>query len=182
MVELFLKDETKKVFATCRNPENATKLNELLEKYPSRLDIDMIDVSKEETIKNYVEKRRDSVKFKVLINNAGTYSLDRFENLQNATKEGMLSVYETNCIGPMLMMQHLYNNQCFENDAIIANISSGMASINRTNRPRKRVSYCTSKAALNMLTKMISIELEGVYCFCIHPGWYYSVILILFNS
>ena len=116
-------------------------------------------------------EKRSGEKFNLLINNAGTYSPDRFENLLTATKEGMLSVYDTNCIGPMLMVQNLYNNKLFENNALVVNISSGMASISRTARPRKRVSYCCAKTALNMLTKMISIELSGIYCFAVHPGW-----------
>lgn len=173
LVELLLSsNDQRRVFATCRNPEHATQLQNLLQLYPDRLRIDPLDVSQEETIKTYVEKMKNQVKFHILINNAGTFSPNRFETLLNATKQDMLSIYETNCIGPLLMVQHLYNNNCFENGAIVANVSSGMASINRTNRPRKRVSYCCSKTALNMLTKMMSIELEGnVYAFSIHPGW-----------
>ncbi|KAG2382931.1 hypothetical protein C9374_004898 [Naegleria lovaniensis] len=174
LVELLLSvNDKRRVFATCRKPENATQLQDLLQLYPDRLKIDSLDVSQEETIKTYVEKMKNqNVKFHILINNAGTFSPNRFETLLNATKQDMLSVYETNCIGPLLMVQHLYNNHCFEDGAIVANVSSGMASINRTNRPRKRVSYCCSKTALNMLTKMMSIELEGhVYAFAIHPGW-----------
>ncbi|KAF0974011.1 hypothetical protein FDP41_006942 [Naegleria fowleri] len=164
LVELLLSsNDQRRVFATCRNPEHATQLQNLLQLYPDRLRIDPLDVSQEETIKTYVEKMKNQVKFHILINNAGTFSPNRFETLLNATKQDMLSIYETNCIGPLLMVQHLYNNNCFENGAIVANVSSGMASINRTNRPRKRVSYCCSKTALNMLTKMMSIELEEMY-------------------
>ena len=36
---------------------------------------------------------------------------------------------------------------------------------------RRGVSYSCSKAALNMLTKMVSIELPEVNAISLHPGW-----------
>ena len=34
-------------------------------------------------------------------------------------------------------------------------------------------SYCVSKAALNMATRLLSFELasRGITAFCVHPGW-----------
>ncbi|KAL9650220.1 hypothetical protein ABK040_014876 [Willaertia magna] len=172
LVELLLKDNpSNQIYATCRNPPNAKQLTLLSEEFHNRLIIEPLDVTKEETITNFVQKYAN-LKFQLVINNAGQYSPNRQETILNTNSKDLMDTYRTNCIGPILMIQNLYNNNLFDlNNSLVVNISSGMGSISRTNRPRRKVSYCCSKAALNMFTKMISIELEGIHAFAVHPGW-----------
>jgi NAD(P)-dependent dehydrogenase (short-subunit alcohol dehydrogenase family) len=55
---------------------------------------------------------------------------------------------------------------------IVVNLSSLNGSITRWDRPGK-YSYCASKAALNMITKTLSVELRdaGIRVVAFHPGW-----------
>ncbi len=56
-------------------------------------------------------------------------------------------------------------------DAKVVNISSGMGSIAQSSGGS--YSYRTSKAALNMLSKVLSADLrpKGIACIAMHPGW-----------
>ena len=57
--------------------------------------------------------------------------------------------------------------------AKIVNISSQLGSLQTMTRKWGRYSYNSSKAALNMLTRMFAFDLEdkGIAVICIHPGW-----------
>ena len=56
---------------------------------------------------------------------------------------------------------------------VIINISSTSGSISRRSRKGGGYSYSASKAALNMITKALSIDLkeDGITVVSIHPGW-----------
>lgn len=176
----------KTVYATCRDPSNAKSLQQLKEEYSEKLIIEALTVNDEESIKTLVEKLRNNNRtFNVLINNAGIYSTMQKETLLNSTKSSMLGTFEVNCVAPMLITQHLYNAKLLEKNALIVNISSIMGSIQGTTQAKRGVSYCCSKAALNMFTKMVSIELPNVCSISVHPGWVITgkcVLNILLNN
>ena len=131
IVRTFLQTQpTKKVIAACRNPSGADALIKLKQEHSDRLTIETLDVKEEESIKELVKKLHEShTTLSVLINNAGIYSGMEKETLLNSTKHSMLTVYETNVVAPMLLIQHLYNEKCFEQNGLIATISSVMGSI-----------------------------------------------------
>ncbi|KAG2382144.1 hypothetical protein C9374_005346 [Naegleria lovaniensis] len=162
---------SKRIIATCRDPNSAKDLSQLQSQYSDRLSIEPLNVSDEKDVLSLIDRlKQQHAAVSVLVNNAGIYSAMHKETLLNSTKESMLKVYETNVIAPMLIIQHLYNAKLFEKGALVVNISSIMGSIAPTFE-RRGVSYSCSKAALNMLTKMVSIELPDVHAISIHPGW-----------
>jgi NAD(P)-dependent dehydrogenase (short-subunit alcohol dehydrogenase family) len=57
----------------------------------------------------------------------------------------------------------------------IVNISSEAGSIEMSER-KSEYGYCMSKAALNMLSKILRNRLapEGIGVFAVHPGWFSS--------
>lgn len=85
-------------------------------------------------------------------------------------------VYETNVIGPMLMIKYfskLLNESIEEKNnsyGKIINVTSNLGSISR-NDFGNYLSYRCSKAALNMLTKCAKYELPSVIIISLHPGW-----------
>ena len=149
LVRVLLKNPSRKVFATCRDPTNAKQLDELRSQYPDRLFVEALTVNDESSIKALVDSlQQKKVTLQVLINNAGVYSGMEKETLLNSTKESMMSVYETNCVAPMLLIQNLYNNKLFAEHALVVNISSIMGSITETTFAKRGVSYCCSKVCI----------------------------------
>jgi len=81
--------------------------------------------------------------------------------LQNATRENILKTLATNTVSPLLLTQQIYNNELLEKGALIANISSTMGSKDwMTEEHSYATSYSISKAALNMVSKIESVQLK----------------------
>lgn len=164
-----------KVIAACRKPENAKELQELQSRYPSRLSPIPIDVAKEEDRNRaYGRIEKEFGVLDVLINNAGIISGDerRLFSLGEIHKEDFSKVFLVNSISPLLMSEKFlpllergYNSK-------IINISSLNGCIAKRTQGGK-YSYCASKAALNMITKILSNDLQekGIMVLAIHPGW-----------
>ncbi|CAC5404110.1 unnamed protein product [Mytilus coruscus] len=117
----------------------------------------------------------------LLINNAGIAYKKQF--LGNLEKQTLIEQFDVNIFGPILVSQALlpYIKQAAKsstdtslncNRAAIVNMSSILGSM-AENQSGGLYPYRTSKAALNMLTKNMNVDLksEGILCFCMHPGW-----------
>jgi len=164
-----------KVYASCRNPEKATLLKQLEYKYKENLRIIKLDVTNEVERRfafNSISKETDSLD--ILINNAGIISGNEKESstLGEIYKEDFCKVFLVNSIAPLLITEKflsLLEKGC---NPKIANISSQNGSIAQRNVGGK-YSYASSKAALNMITKILSNDLKekGITTLSIHPGW-----------
>ncbi|VDH94504.1 C-signal-like isoform X2 [Mytilus galloprovincialis] len=179
---LRLQSPPKTLLATCRSPENAKDLNDIAAKH-SNVKVMKLDVAQPTSFENFpklVESFIEGEGLNLLINNAG---INIRHGLVEADNESMMESYTTNVIGPLLTVQALlpYIKQAAIsstdtslncNRAAIVNMSSILASI-AENQNGGLYPYRTSKAALNMLTKNMNLDLksEGILCFCIHPGW-----------
>ena len=77
-----------------------------------------------------------------------------------------------NAVGPMRLTQRLLPNLRAGTGKTIAHLTSKMGSIT-DNTSGGAYGYRSSKSALNMLNKSMSIELrrEGFTCVLLHPGW-----------
>ena len=163
------------VIASCRNPEKAKKLEDLSEKHSDRLLITKLDVSDEQsrdTLYRKVVKKFDSVD--VLINNAGIISGNEQESSRfgEIYKEDFTKVFLVNSIAPLLMSEKFLPLLEKSKNAKIVNITSQNGSISQRNVGGK-YSYAASKAALNMITKILSNDLrsKSIVTLAIHPGW-----------
>lgn len=125
-----------------------------------------------------VEEKLEGQGLNLLINNAGV--MDR-STLDQVTAEGMIDVYNTNVVAPLMLTKALLPllrraaAQSKNRDVtkpFIVNISSGVGSITN-NTWSTMYPYRPSKAALNMVTKSLSIDLadDGVRAVALHPGW-----------
>lgn len=118
-------------------------------------------VSIEEFVKN-IDKPVD-----VLINNAGILIEERFPEV---TEEGMILSFKVNTMGPYMTVQEFFKSGKLKDGAKILNISSILGSITNTGGTTS-VPYSISKAALNMVTKLLAHRLKNMYVASIHPGW-----------
>jgi len=177
-----LADKCEHVFAACRNPSEANALNEISQQHTNVV-VMQIDVTKEEDIAACVSSISQTVGetgLSCLINNAGQIHRG---NLVETTAEDMRRLYAVNVIGPAMIAKACLpllrkaSSVCGGSDmsvsrAAILNISSKVGSI-ADNSSGGKYAYRMSKAALNMFTKNLSIELkpDGILAVNIHPGW-----------
>lgn len=128
-----------------------------------------LDVADEASI-NALGRWLDGVSVDVLINNAGVYSeTGKLEGLTMAALEQVLRV---NSIAPVLVTKAVLPNLRAGKRKLIFNITSQLGSITN-NTGGSTYGYRVSKAALNMLTVSMAVELrgEGFTCVVAHPGW-----------
>ena len=167
-------DRGDEVFATCRNPYAAAELQDLQSRYAERLTILALDVadqqSREDAFRE-VQQKWEAVD--LLVNNAAIRSGGNKHNylLGEMFGEDMVKVFQVNAVAPLLMAEIFLELLESGQDPKIVNVTSRLGSIGSKTRVFG-YSYCASKSALNMLSKMLSIELEskGIIIIPIHPG------------
>ncbi|HQV32146.1 MAG TPA: SDR family oxidoreductase [Calditrichia bacterium] len=166
-----LLNEGKTVFATCRNPGNAKLLDKLSETYPQNLHVVELNVSDEASLGRAVETVKGITKsLDVLINNAGI--MQRSEVPETLNFQKMRETFEVNAIAPMMVMQKFLDLLRKGERPLILNISSQLGSLQRK-KSGGLYSYCSSKAALNMMSLALAYDLknDGIIVITSHPGW-----------
>ena len=178
------------VIATSRNVggEKSKELEELAAKETclSVIQLSVDDPATFSTAVGVVDGIVQEHGLNVLVNNAGIG--DR-TLLEEVTVDNMKESFAIHTIGPLMLTQSLLpllkkaarctsNKQLSWERAAIINISSLFASISVNGTPVARVSgdcysYRCSKAALNAITKSLSIDLlkDGIITCSVHPGW-----------
>jgi len=106
----------------------------------------------------------------LLINNAGVYGPRT--GLNDTDYDEWLEVLKINTLAPLRMAERFTGLLERGEGKTIVNISSIMGSIERNTGGGSYV-YRSSKAALNMITKTLSVDLAaaGFTVISFHPGW-----------
>lgn len=164
------------VIAACRTPEKATALDDLQRRFPERLRIEPLDTGAADSIAA-LASRLDGVSIDILINNAGLYGGGWDDSAVRQTLEGMdydqwEEILRVNVIGVFRLTAALLPNLKRGERKLVVMMSSDLGSI-ANNTQGQSHAYRTSKAALNMLTKGLSIDLreQGVTVMSMAPGW-----------
>lgn len=112
---------------------------------------------------------RAGVTLDVVIANAGTWMPEASETAEDGRRWTEMMV--ANCIGPALLARSVAGRMRSPGGKLIA-LSSGMGSIGETSTTGY-VPYRTSKAALNMAWRALSIEYRprGLVFATFDPGW-----------
>ncbi|RZC43768.1 hypothetical protein C5167_036734 [Papaver somniferum] len=169
--QLLEKQEKGHVVATCRNPNGATSLLKLKNKFPERLNVLQLDVTDESTIEasaKSVQERYGSLN--LLINTTGVLSVPNVlqpeTTLSKVEKASLLLAYEVNAVGPILVIKHMWpllkkgGGSGTERDvAVVASLSARVGSIG-DNRLGGWHSYRASKTALNQCRAILQ---GGIY-------------------
>ncbi|MBN2155314.1 MAG: SDR family oxidoreductase [Candidatus Lokiarchaeota archaeon] len=163
------------VIATCRSPTTARKLQNLKKQYKNRLMIVEMDVSNFKSIQKAYEKISGKINsINILINNAGIISGNEETEYRMGTmhQEDFLHVFNVNSIAPVWISERFLNLLVKGSNPKIINITSRMGSITEKT-DKSHYSYCMSKAALNMASKLLANDLESqkIGVWAIHPGW-----------
>ena len=161
-----------RVLAACRQPGKAPALNTLAGDHPGRLQVLPLDVANETSRNAFAQELAlvldDDARIALLVNNAGVlHPGERWGQVRAAVLEDSL---RTNAVGPFLLTQSLAPR--LADGGRVAFLSSIMGSIG-TRREFRAPSYCTSKAALDMLAMQVAHALapRGIAVAVLHPGW-----------
>jgi NAD(P)-dependent dehydrogenase (short-subunit alcohol dehydrogenase family) len=160
-----------RVFAMCRSPEKATDLKILVGKYPRKVTILRVDVTKDESISAgaaLVAGQVDAID--ILINNAAINMGD--ESLSEVHPDTLLKTLHVNAVGPIIVAQKFRDLLVKGDHPTIVNISSESGSLTKMTGFRG-YGYYGSKAAENMYTRSLAFdpEIKGVIVIAMHPGW-----------
>lgn len=153
-----------KVIACYRTPQTAVELLMLSTKH-SNIQAVALDVANFAQIDALALDMQDDT-IDVLINNAGIYPSG------NATEQAWADAFKTNAMAPFKVAQaftqHLAKSQLKK----LATLSSKMGSMDDNTSGGSYI-YRSSKAAVNMVMKSLSIDLQahGISVVTLHPGW-----------
>ncbi len=166
-----------RVVASSRNPLRAVELVALASRYPDRLDLMELDVADEDAIARAAEQlRQHTDRLHLLLNVAGVLHGPDFgpeKKLDHVRPEALRRVFEVNAFGPLLVAKHFHGFLRHEERSVFASLSARVGSIS-DNRLGGWYAYRGSKAAQNMFTKTLSIELSRTapraIVIGLHPG------------
>lgn len=147
------------VHAAARKPGELRELGAILH------EVDVTDQASVDAMARAIDTPVD-----VLINNAG---INRpHQKLHDLDLAMTAELYAVNAIGPLRVTAALLPHIRRGGGKKIVHVTSGMGSI-ADNQRGESYGYRMSKAALNMMSKSMSIDLAGdrIISFVINPGW-----------
>jgi NAD(P)-dependent dehydrogenase (short-subunit alcohol dehydrogenase family) len=149
-----------RVLATCRDPA----------KYDGAGEVHPLDVTHAGSVAALSEKLSGEV-IDMLINNAGIYG-PRISEPGAIEFDAWENVLRTNLLGPVRVARAFSGHVARSPEKKMVFISSKKGSIAENDSGGDYI-YRSSKAALNMAVKSLSIDLwdRGVLCILLHPGW-----------
>lgn len=158
-----------RVFACCRHPESAIDLKQLENDYAS-LTTYALDVNDEDAI-NRLAQGLKGEPIDILLNNAGIWGPEN-QAFGSTNAPEWIRVLKTNVIAPLKITEAFIDHVTASQRKIVATMGSMMGSVS-DNSSGGHYLYRTSKAAVNMATKSLSIDLQqrGITAVVLHPGW-----------
>jgi NAD(P)-dependent dehydrogenase (short-subunit alcohol dehydrogenase family) len=154
------------VDATARDPDEAPDLQAVAH-LGVRLRIYRLDVAEDASVDAFAEQLAPGP-VDVLINNAGVSGAKGGELIDPAD---VLRVLNVNAVGTLRVVRALLPRLREGKGKKIVNLTSVLGSI--SDATGGRYAYRSSKAAVNMVTKLLAEDLrgEGFRTVALHPGW-----------
>jgi NAD(P)-dependent dehydrogenase (short-subunit alcohol dehydrogenase family) len=160
------------VIATCRSPSKADDLNAIAAEYDN-VSVEELDLTDDGEITALAVKYQDQP-LDILLNNAGIPGAGADQVFGNFNYDTYELVMAVNVHGPMKMAEAFISNVEASDQKKIINISSTQGSVAKTAGNRGMTYfYKSSKSALNMVSKILSIQLKskGITVGLVSPGW-----------
>ena len=174
MVRQFVGDGWR-IYACCRTPATATDLAALAAGSGGLITLHTLDVSKPEEIRALADEFRGTP-IDMLVNNAGLLGC-KIENMTPAAfgsvdYEAWAEVHEINTMAPLRVTEAFVDHVAASELKLLFFMSTHMGCITEL-ADGGLYPYRSSKAALNLLVKGLSIDLapRGVRTIAVHPGW-----------
>lgn len=159
-----------KVYAACRAPGEAQDLQQLAAGSGGRIEALAIDVTDTASVRAAAAKLM-GVPIDLLLNNAGVSS-PRGQKIGSLDYAAWQRVLDVNTLGPMRVTEAFLDHVAQGGQKKVVTITSGMGSI-EDNGSGGSYAYRSSKAAVNMVVKSLSVDLaaRGIICIVMNPGW-----------
>src|SRR5437016_2635797 len=157
------------VDAAVRDPARAEGLHALAEQAKGALRILACDVASDDSVRRFGAALEPAA-VDLLINNAGI--LGEMKPLVELDPEDMVKTYRVDAIGPVLVTRAVLPLLRKGKTRKIAHVTSRMGSIS-DNTSGGAYGYRMAKAALNMASRTLAIDLrgEGFTSVVLNPGW-----------
>lgn len=164
-----------RIMACCRDPKSAPELARLGAASGGRTSLHRMEVTDAGQVKAVAAELKGQA-IDVLFNNAGVLggAIDKpaplsFGSIDYAAWEEVLRV---NTLAPVRVAEAFVDHVAASERKLMAFMSTYMASITSLN-DGGYYQYRSSKAALNLVVKALSIDLKarGVRTLALHPGW-----------
>jgi NAD(P)-dependent dehydrogenase (short-subunit alcohol dehydrogenase family) len=158
------------------NRHDSPCIAELLEQYPTRLICYTCDVTDETSIQvalKEVAARTGSLD--IVLNNAAVHLDQARLPLESVDFSVYLPAFQANTVGPLMVIKYALPLIRKGARKLIVNFSSEAGSIGSCWR-KSEYSYCMTKAALNMGSRILHnyVKDEGIRVLALHPGWFTS--------
>lgn len=164
-----------KVIACARNPKKATELENLKDKYDDNFIIEQLEVIDHPRIEELAEKYSNTP-IDILINNAGTTgplgvpgAMD-YQKIDSMDYEIWRDILEVNLISPFKVATAFHDHIAQSEKKLLIMMSSDLGSIEQ-NTFGGFYSYRASKAALNIISKGMSVDWQDLTVIALAPGW-----------
>ncbi|MBK8135704.1 MAG: SDR family oxidoreductase [Chloroflexi bacterium] len=161
------------IYAMCRKPDVAAELRALSKDSNGRVHLIALEVTDDASIRAAaaaVGTKTDRID--LLINNAAINPPGKTQTLETITSAEMLHVLHVNTVAPLLVVQAF--TELLKKGSLpkVVNLSSEMGSLDDRDYGGY-YGYCTSKAALNMVTRGLAADLAGygIVTISLDPGW-----------
>lgn len=159
-----------RIFACCRYPEKAKDLQDLVEMYKDQISIHALDISQAGDITRLANELALE-KIDILFNNAGV-SGPQPQGFGSIDSEAWLYAMRINTLAPFHMAVAFVNQVASSKRRIFAIMGTQLGSMTDNTSGGIYV-YRSSKAAVHMVGKSLSLDLEprGIITMLLHPGW-----------
>jgi NAD(P)-dependent dehydrogenase (short-subunit alcohol dehydrogenase family) len=159
-----------KVYAACRDPDAARELVQLAAESGGAIRVLALEVTDAASVRAAAQSLAGDP-IDLLVNNAGVGSPKK-QRLGSLDYAAWAQVLDVNTLGPMRVVEAFLDNIANGSDRKIVTLTSAMGSI-ADNASGGSYAYRSSKAAVNIVMKSLSIDLapRGISCVVVHPGW-----------
>ncbi|KAL3665424.1 hypothetical protein V7S43_009460 [Phytophthora oleae] len=166
-----------KVIGTARANSNTEKVRTTSHSFQS--ETDRHHGHRDEASMLEAARQLEGIPIDLLINNAGMGIYTTFET---ASKDAIMKTLQVNALGPFLATRALVSNLKLaakdDQPAVVLQISSILGSVTSNNEDyaqlfRGQYGYTTSKAALNMITRSLAMDLResNIAVVAVNPGY-----------
>jgi NAD(P)-dependent dehydrogenase (short-subunit alcohol dehydrogenase family) len=175
--QLLSRDRDRRFVATCRDPRKATALQALAAENDGRVLIVPLELADEGSIRAAADRTAEYLDELQLLINVGGFlhrpGQEPERRLDDVNTDSLHASFAVNAVGPLLVVKHFRRFLPRRGRAVVASLSARVGSIG-DNRLGGWYAYRASKAAQNMFTRCLSVELarrhRGVICVALHPG------------
>lgn len=176
-VNALLQKEDYNIYATCRQKNLATELISLEQQYSQKLHCLALDITQEAQIAELShDLKQKNIQLHLVINCVGILHQDTLQpekSLRQIASADLLSYFQVNSIGSVLLAKHLLPLLRHAHPSMFAVLSAKLGSIG-DNHLGGWYGYRASKAALNMLMRTVAIEYSRkspqTIVVSLHPG------------